>query len=259
MKKSISLKMTAAIILVLLAALILLLVVHSSLAYLARKKTAANTFSVGLVELTIEEANFPEENPDRWLVPKSFLPKDPRIVNTGSVDVYAFAEVTVPYDEVLLILDSGENINMPDPQGRKNRELFNLFSDDTEAVVGSEVDGFRDNFTVTENGVFTYDHNWVFLGSSEDTENLTHTYLFGYCSVLTTEEEHQATTCIFDRIQLINMLEGDLSEENVRTITVKAFGIQSEELKGSLVISDPQELTKEEIQNIYRYYQNQEG
>lgn len=259
MKKSINLKMIASIIILLFVILILALVINSSIAYLARKKTATNVFSVGLVELTIAEDDFPEENKDRWMVPKSFLPKNPHLVNTGSVDVYVFAEVTVPYDEVLLIFDTGENINMPDPQGRKECELFNLFSDDTEAVSGEETDGFTDDFTVTNNGTFTYDHKWVFISSSEDTANKTHSYLFGYNSMLSTEAEHNTTTNIFDKIQLMNILEEELTDDNVRTITVKAYSIQSEELKGSLTISDPDDLTKEEIQNIYQYYQNQEG
>ena len=87
--------------------IILSLFVGSTLAYVAIKKKADNVFSVGLVELTVEEDSFPKDEQNRWLVPKSFLPKNPHLVNTGTTDIYAFIEIVVPYEKVLFILDEG--------------------------------------------------------------------------------------------------------------------------------------------------------
>lgn len=246
-------------LLVLVIVLLLSLIVNTTISYLVRKKTANNVFSVGLVELTVVEDEFPDNEQDRWIVPKGFLPKDPRIVNTGSVDVYVFAEVIVPYEQVLLILDEGEDMRKPDPQGRQYRELFNLFSEDEYAVSGAETNDFTAGFSVTEHGAFTYEPHWLFIRSREDTTAQTHSYLFGYNALLTTEAGHNTTTTIFDKIQLLNILEGDLPEDAVRTITIKAYGIQSDELKGNVTIADPTNITKHELQQLYLYYQNQEG
>lgn len=241
------------------AILIFSVVVNTSIAYYVRKKTADNTFSVATLELTVVEDSFPEDEKDRYVVPKSYLNKNPYLVNTGSTDVYAFAKVTVPYEEVLLIADTGENINLPDPSGKQERELFNLFSDDSDALSGEETDGFTDGFSVTDTGSFSYGHNWIFLRSEEDTVNKTHSYLFGYKALLTPKEGHNVTDRLFDRIQLRNIIEGSVGDSVIKKITINAYALQSEELKGNMVIADKENLTKPEIIQLYRIYQNQEG
>lgn len=95
-----------------------------------------------------------------------------------------YLDMTVPYDEVLLISDTGENINMPDPSGKQMRELFNLFSDDGNSQSGAETAGFTEGFSVTDTGEISYGHNWIFIRSEENTEQKTHSYLFGYSSLL---------------------------------------------------------------------------
>ena len=248
-----------AALLVMAVILVTALIVNSTISYFVRKKTAHNLLSVGIVELKIEEDSFPENKKDRWLVPKSYLPKNPRFVNTGNTDVYAFAEVTVPYDNIHLIIEQGENADMPDPSGKKNRELFNLLSDASETSAGSATAGFTAGFTVTDNGEFTYQKNWIFISSKEDTTARTHSYLFGYKSMMTTDQGHNTTTEIFDKVQLRNIMEGDLPENEERTINVKARAVQSEELAGNITIADTDDLTKEELVSIYSYIQNQEG
>lgn len=257
MKKTAKTPKTA-ILAVLLAVLALSLGVNLTLSYLVRKKTAHNVFTVGAAELTIEETSFPSEPSDRWLVPKSFLPKNPCLVNTGTTDEYVFMEVTVPYENAQLILDQGENIRLPDPAGKQPLELFNLLSNHEAAVSGASTPGFSEGFTITNTGSFTYHPNWIFLSCGENTESHTHTYLFGYRSLLPHTPGHNTTDCIFDKVQLRNVLEDDLPGDIVRTITINAYGIQSSKLK-DLSVNDPGSLTKDELQQIYQYYQNQEG
>ena len=239
--------------------IILSLFVGSTLAYVAIKKKADNVFSVGLVELTVEEDSFPKDEQNRWLVPKSFLPKNPHLVNTGTTDIYAFIEIVVPYEKVLFILDEGEYINTPDPSGEKEQELFNLYSEDENAFSGKETEGFTNSFSITETGEFTYHPNWIFISSKEDTQNKTHSYLFGYSAMLTAEEGHNATANLFDKIQLRNILEEAVSENATETIKVNAYGIQSEELKGDISVEDTENITKTELESLYRYYCNQEA
>lgn len=250
-----SISYRTAALLVLSVIVIVSLFVNSTISYFVVKKTARNVFRVGLVELTITEENYPEDENDRRTVPQSIVPKDPRIVNTGSVDAYAFLEVTVPYEEVQMIIEEGENINLPDPRGITDSELFDLISDDPGALSAVSAEGF----TATDTGRFTYSHEWVFLESSEDSENKTHTYLFGYSSLLTTEDGGKTTSSIFDKVRLRNILEGSIPDNEIRTIRLSAFGIQSEELKGIVEIADNNDLTAAELQSIYSYYKNQEG
>ena len=258
MRKTIRSRRTIAVI-VLSAILLLMMIVGTTISYLVRKITADNLFSVATVELTVKEDDYPENEQSRFVVPKSFMPKNPRLVNTGSTSLYAFAKVTVPYEDVVLISDHGENINMPDPSGKKERELFNLFSNDTNCFSGTETEDFFSGFTVADTGDFTYGHNWIFISSEEDTVNKTHSYLFGYHSVLTPENGHNTTDTIFDKIQLRNVLEGLYGDSVTKKITVEAYGLQSEELKGSIAIADPTDLTKPEIISLYTIYRNQEG
>ena len=249
------------VVLLLLVAVVVVaavVTVHFTVAYVARKKTADNVFAVGLVELTVEEDSFPPDE-DRWVVPKRFLPKNPHLVNTGSTNVFAFIEVVVPYEEVLLVADEGEDIHQPDPDGVKEQELFNLYSEAEGAVSGTETGGFTDRFTVTAVGEFTYHPDWVFIRSAEDTTAHTHAYLFGYRSVLTTEEGQRTTANVFDRIQLRNILEGSLAAPAAETIRIRAYGIQSDELKGELSVDDPTHLSQAELVHLYQYYLHQEG
>ena len=170
-----------------------------------------------------------------------------------------FVEIVVPYEEVLFIIDEGEAVNTPDPAGPANQELFNIISEDENALDGDETEGFYNGFTVTRTGTFSYHHDWIFLSSKEDTSNKTHSYLFGYRSLLAAAEGQNKTPAIFDKIQLRNILEGSVSRDSAETITVNVYGIQSDELRGSISIEDPTDITKAELESLYTYYRNQEG
>lgn len=247
-------------LILLLAAVMIILCAMSATTYsfFVLKKTADNIFSVGIVDLTIEEESYPESEENRWLVPKSTLPKKPRLVNTGTTDIYVLIEISVPYQEVMLINDQGDQINMPSTEGKKERELFNLISESSQTLSGKETEGFTNGFTVTDTGDFIYQKNWVFVRSEEDTVHKTHTYLFGYNSMLRSGNGNNTTTTVFDKVQLRNILEGTLPDNIVESITIKAYGIQSDELKGELQIENPDHLTKTEIEKLFEYYCNQE-
>ena len=257
--KIIKKRLSLFVIIIIIILLMLTVMTHLTVSYFVRKKTADNYFNVSLTELTVVEDSFPQQSKDKWVVPKGFLPKDPHIINTGSSDVYAFAEITVPYDEVIMISEQGENKNLPEPQGKKNAELFNIISNDEECISADETESFREAFGVTDNAEFSYDHNWIFLSSKEDQINKTHSYLFGYTSILTTETGRNYTSNIFDKIQLRNILEGCISENAVRTVTISAYGLQSEELRADVEPENKQKITRDEMLDIYRIYKNQES
>ena len=252
-------RLRTAILLIMAGVLVLALFTAPSLANVFLKKTADNIFSVGLAELTVKEDNYPENEEDRFAVPNSFVPKDPRIVNTGTVDIYVFARVTVPCGEAVPVISGGENANLPDPDGARLMELFNIISEARDKQNGADTDGFAQDFTITDTGAFSYQSKWIFLSCEEDIRKKTHSYLFGYGSLLTAGDSGSSTTTIFDKVQLRNILEGSLPADTVAEISIDAFGIQSDELRGSLEIADPRSLTKQELEGILTYYRNQEG
>lgn len=235
--------------------LVMTLVVNVSVSYLIKERVKDNVFALGRVELSLVEDTYPPEPEKRLLAPKGVVPKNPHVVNVGSTDMYVFLEVTVPYDNVLLIEEEGENIHKPAPLGKHDCELFDLLSFDENAKVNVEAD----SFTVTDKGRLSYQHNWVFLRASENTEKKTHTYLFGYNSLLTTAGDKRTTTNLFDKVQLRNVFEGELPEDIIETVVVNAYGIQSEELRNHVTVADTSAVTEQELKNIYQLYENQEG
>ena len=96
------------------------------------------------------------------------------------------------------------------------------------------------------------------IDSSEDTVNYTHTYLFGYSSLLTADISN-STTKLFDKMQLRNILEGDLPSDVTQTVRIEAYGIQAEELLNNITVSNTENVTKSELTAIFDLYKNQEG
>ena len=132
-------------------------------------------------------------------------------------------------------------------------EIFNFISNDTSANTVS-ISGF----TYDNTGSFGYDSKWELIDSSEDTANYTHTYLFGYSSLLTADISNSTTT-LFDKMQLRNILEGDLPSDATQTVRIEAYGIQAEELLNNVTVNDTANVTKAELTAIFELYKNQEG
>ena len=132
-------------------------------------------------------------------------------------------------------------------------EIFNFISNGTSANTVS-----ASGFTYDNTGIFVYDSKWVLIDSSEDTANYTHTYLFGYSSLLTGDSS-DSTTALFDKMQLRNILEGDLPSDVTQTVRIEAYGIQAEELLNNITVSNTENVTKSELTAIFDLYKNQEG
>lgn len=246
-------------VLLLAVFLIMSLTMNTSLSYLIRERVRNNVFGLGRVELTLVEDSFPKEESQRLLSPKSVVPKNPHIVNTGTTREYVYLEVTVPYAKVLLVNDTGEQIHKPAFPERHDCELFDLVSTADSTVTGVETTDFTKDFTVTDNGHFEYENHWTFLRSTENLTDKTHTYLFGYDCLLMPDSGHNTTTNLFDHVQFRNILEGDLPENTLVSVVVNAYGIQSEELLNHITVADTEHITPQELRAIYRLYENQEG
>ena len=248
-KKNVKSKSKSAVILM-SAFLVAALFINLTLSYLVENKNRDNVFALGNVRLLLSEENFPQDDNDRILVPKGIIQKDPKITNIGSTDDYVFLKVIVPLCNVRIV---DETTNKIINHEKAYMEIFNFISNDTSANTVS-ISGF----TYDNTRSFGYDSKWELIDSSEDTANYTHTYLFGYSSLLTGDSS-DSTTALFDKMQLRNILEGDLPSDVTQTVRIEAYGIQAEELLNNITVSNTENVTKSELTAIFDLYKNQEG
>ena len=127
----------------LIVLLVALLTIGGISAYFVDKDTIQNTFTVGSVDIFLDEPNWEEEDK---VFPNQTLPKDPQVTNVGDNDAYIFVEVEVPYATVRT--ESTNGIVSP----AKEQELF------------------------------TYDVNegWVEIISTKDEEKGVVTHVYAY-------------------------------------------------------------------------------
>ena len=78
-----------------LAAVITALAAGGTAAYLTDFETATNSFTVGKVDIDLDEPNWkPEDNTD--LVPTQVIRKDPYVANKGVNEAFVYLEVSGP-------------------------------------------------------------------------------------------------------------------------------------------------------------------
>lgn len=221
-----------AVVCILLTAII----IGITLSYFSDEKDAENIFSVGNVRLSLVEQNYPQNASDRVMYSNSVISKDPMIINTGDNPEYVYISVTLPKETVTLL---DENGSKPADNTKQEVEIFNLISD-------------SENCQTQEN--ISYDDSWIFLGKNEDTN----TYTFAYNTALASSEK---TTTLFDRIQLKSFIEGEVGENAVENIGIKAYGIQADNLIGVDLPSDTdtEDELKTKLTEIYNIYARQNG
>lgn len=221
-----------AVVCILLTAII----IGITLSYFSDEKNAENIFSVGNVRLSLVEQNYPKNASDRVMYSNSVIPKDPMIINTGDNAEYVYISVTLPKENVTLL---DENGSKPADDAKQEVEIFNLISNSENCQ--------------TEGNII-YNDNWIFLSKNEDTN----TYTFAYNKVLTKSEK---TATLFDKIQLKSFIEGEVGENAVENIGIKAYGIQADNLIGVDLPSDTdgQDELKEKLKEIYNIYARQNG
>ena len=196
-------KKTLTVILALV--LVVVMSVAGTVAYLTSSDTVTNTFTVGNVQIKLDEAKAnPDgtlvENADRVkansykLIPGHTYNKDPMVtVLKGSESSYVKMTVTFT----------------------KAAELDAIF-----APNGAEM-------TSIFNG---YDSaNWIYKGNTEDTEKNTRTYEFWYKEAVAAPTADVALDALFDSITVPGTITNkQLATIEGMTITVNAYAIQAD-------------------------------
>ena len=153
-----------------LAAMVAALAAGGTAAYLTDFESATNSFTVGKVDIELDEPNWkPDENTK--LVPTQVIKKDPFVKNLGVNDAFVYLEVSVP----------------------------------VRNVITAALDGTRNALAKTEVFSYTKNKEWTQMERKEIGQNMVYTYV--YNSILKPGEK---TATLFNTVTFANIIEGQL-------------------------------------------------
>lgn len=158
-----------------LAAMVAALAAGGTAAYLTDFESATNSFTVGKVDIELDEPNWkPDENTK--LVPTQVIKKDPFVKNLGVNDAFVYLEVSVP----------------------------------VRNVITAALDGTRNALAKTEVFSYTKNKEWTQMERKEIGQNMVYTYV--YNSILKPGEK---TTTLFNTVTFANIIEGQLDTQQL--------------------------------------------
>lgn len=158
-------------------------------AYLsAQTKELRNVITTGTIDIVLTEEHW-DPSGSQELVPGSEFAKDPSVTNTGKNAAHVFLEIRIPRRMVSAVGEDGRK------QAQSRQELFR-FQADTE--------------------------NWVLVKHYEETDYSV--YVYGFYEIL---YPGQTTSALFEKVSVLNYLEGNLDPDESFTIDVKAKAIQT--------------------------------
>lgn len=201
--------------------------IGGTMAYLTDSETATNTFTVGKVQIDLQEPSYDglTEEDRKNLVPNQIVTKDPQVENVGNNEALVFLKVEMPKKNVIVADKDGTRKPAADT------ELFTMLN----ASVG---DGAE--------------QKWFELaGDNSGAENNIHVYAYKEKLAV------GATTAkLFDSVQLQNIIEGqvDTATENIK---ITAYAIQAAEVLEGENADLTDTLSKENLQKIYEIYGKQ--
>lgn len=163
--------------------------IGGTVAYLTDQDAADNKFTVGKVEVELEEPSWEEEEHQDLQAGES-VEKDPHITNTGVNDAYVYLEVQVPMETIITAAEDGTREN---GGVAVNQELF----------------------------TFTANKNWTQISKTESNGYMV--YVYSYDKILASGE---STNTLFDTMTFANVIEGQIDSREY-IVPVEAFAIQT--------------------------------
>ena len=186
-------------------ALAVLTIAGTTLAYLTSHDTVTNTFTVGNVQIKLDEA---QVNADGTLVPNADRVKEN---SYKLIPGHTYAK-----DPMVTVLKGSESsyIKMT-VTFTKAAELDAIF-----APTGADLTSIFNGYDST---------NWIYKGNTEDTTANTRTYEFWYKEAVEAPDADVALDALFDSITVPGNITNDqLSSIAGMTITVNAYAIQAD-------------------------------
>ena len=158
-----------------LAAMLAALSAGGTAAYLTDFETATNSFTVGKVDIELDEPNWkPDDNTK--IVPTQVIKKDPFIKNRGINEAFVYLEVSVP----------------------------------VRNVITAAQDGTRNALAKTELFSYTKNKEWTQLERKAIGQNMVYTYAYNH--ILKPGEK---TTTLFNTVTFANIIEGQLDTQQL--------------------------------------------
>lgn len=255
--------------------LIVAMSIMGTIAYLTDQTSATNSFTFGDVKVDTLEPDWDTTDEDgngvpdvaEFVVPNQQIPKSVQAENVGINDAIVFIKITVPLETVTRVSDNGQaelRVNLPDGT------LGSLIRDTKlQEVFYFQMKGDSIN---TENNHF--DENWVNLpeeeigyeGAGGPTEYLdltntkvyegkVRTYVFGYNKRIA---EGEKTTTLFDKVQIKNVIENEVTPGAVKNIEVETYSIQADNIvNADGAIDTTGTLSHDTLKEIYDIYVTQ--
>lgn len=185
--------------LIIVVAMIAILTIGASFAYFVDKDAVTNHFTVGDIEITVEEPNWnPEEGAD--ITPRKEIAKDPLVSNIGDNDAFVFMSVKVPRANVVTAEDDGTLVPA------KEQDLFSYAVNDNWKEIKSEV--------VSLDGKMYTEYIYAFVGADDK---------------LATLSPNVKTNALFDKVKFANIIEEQVDGDAL-DIIVETLGIQTADL-----------------------------
>ena len=186
-------------------ALAVLTIAGTTLAYLTSQDTVVNTFTVGNVQIKLDEA---KANADGTLV-----------ANADRVKANSYKLIpghTYNKDPMVTVLEGSESsyIKMT-VTFSKAAELYAIF-----APNGADMTSIFNGYDST---------NWIYKGNTKDATNNTRTYEFWYKATVAAPDANVALDALFDSITVPGTITNtQLATIANMTITVNAYAIQAD-------------------------------
>lgn len=248
-------------------ALIAAMGVAGTVAYLTDKTEATNNFTFGDVKVNTLEPDWDTTDMDNDgvpdmaedVVPNQQIPKSVQAENVGINDAIVFVRLTVPLENVTRVSDDGTAERVA--SGALDRKLQEVFYFQ-----------MKNDSINTENNHF--DSNWVNIpeeelgytgaGNREEYLDLSNTkgyagsfrtYVFGYNKRIAKGEK---TTTLFDKVQIKNIVENEITPGATKSIKVETFSVQADNIVNSNgAIDTTGTLSHDTLREIYDIYMTQ--
>lgn len=200
-------KTSKALLLMLCAVLLVAASVLGTMAYLTSTDTVNNTFTVGKVAITLDEAKVGEDG-------KAITGEGAERVDAN--EYHLLPGLTYDKDPMVTVLEDSESayVKMTVTINKAN-ELDAIFAND-----GADLMKIFNGYDGT---------TWIYQGNTKDTAKNTRTYEFWYKETVAAPDADVALNALFDSITVPgNITNAQLATIEGMTITVNAYAIQAD-------------------------------
>ncbi len=213
-------------------------------AYLTDRDSTSNLVTIGSVKTELIEPAWPGNDSDdvQDIVPNQEIDKDPQLVNTGKNDSLCFMKIEVPVAYLVTAQDDGTR------SAAAYTEVFSLLGDRD----ADPADGINDEWELLGLTYLDADGNETSLTPADgEGAPVKAVRIAGYTSRTSPQE---TTSSVFDRIRLVNLVEGQL-EETEQSVVLTGMVIQADYIAD--VDTSADRLSKSVLEQVCSVYFNQ--